>query len=283
MANPPNQTTYIDEVTVTGGTSGLGTASTFNLNAKARHLLALIVSAGDTVYTAAEGTAGGQVQIVSASLGLADQRFLTGPFNSSGPATNSSGQGMVPDVIPLEELIAPKGNEQISLAFGSSGDTITTGHSAMLAVMYCQDTPPDYWQRNFPEVLAARGGYQAEAEQLTTTATSLTAISIPSWVTELVASRSIIEKADAITAGQIGQNVMILLSTIPDVAPMKFISNTEGATLGTPVGTGQYEIFQPFVPFYMRSPGGTQTVTPQANLVAAVSTGNDVAFGVSWR
>lgn len=278
-----NPTTYTDEVTVTGGTGGLGTASNFNLNSKARHLLALHVSACDTVYTTAEGTAGGQVQVVSASLGLADQRFLTGPYNSSGPATNGSGQGMIVDVIPFEELVAPKGNEQISLAFGTSGDTVTTGHSAMLGVQYCQDYPPVYWRDNFPAVCAARGGYQVEAEQLTTTATSLTAISIPSWVSEIIAARSLVIKADAITGGQYEQNVMALLSTIPDVAPMKIISNSEGSTLGTPVGTGQYNDVNPFIPIYILNPGGTQTITPQANLVAAVSTGNDVALGLSWR
>lgn len=279
-----NQTTYLDGIfAITGGTGGLGTASSFNLNSQAKHLLALVVSACDTVYTAAEGTAGGQVQIQSASLGLADQRFLTGPYNTSGPATNGSGQAMVQDIIPFEELLPVQGNESISIAFGTSGDTVTTGHSAMVGIMFCQDYPPPYWSLQFPLPVSARGGYQVEAEQLTTTATNLTAISIPSWVTEIIANRSVVAKADAITGGQYEQAYFNFLSTIPNVAPMKLPTNSDGSTLGTPVGTGIYHDEIPMLPIYVKSSGGTQTITPQVNLIAAVTTGNDVAFGVSWR
>lgn len=122
-----------------------------------------------------------------------------------------------------------------------------------------------------------------EAEQLTTTATNLTAISIPSWVREIVSCRANDEKADAITGGQYEQGYFVVQSTIPDIAPMKIPTNSDGSTLGTPVGTGLYHDTLPWIPIYFLNPGGTQTITPQINLVAAVTTGNDVAFGVGWR
>ena len=65
--NVVNQTTYIELAKVTGGTAGLsGTATNINLNSKAKNLLALLVSAGDTVITTAEGSSG-MIQIQSPS------------------------------------------------------------------------------------------------------------------------------------------------------------------------------------------------------------------------
>lgn len=281
MANP---TTYSQVTALTGGTSGtFGTPVTSNLTSNARHLLAIVYSACDTVFTAAEGTAGDQLQFVSASLGVADQRFLVGPWNSSGPATNSSGQAMVQDIIPLEELLPVQGNEAYTFALATSGDTITTGHAALAALMFCQDLPPDHWRKQFPLPYSARGGYQVEAEQLTTTQTALTAISVPSWATETVAVRANVEKADAITAAQYEQGYFALTSSIPNIAPAQIPTNSDGSTLGTPVGTGMYHDSLPFIPYYIALPGGTQTITPNINLTAAVSTGNDVAFGITWR
>jgi hypothetical protein len=283
-----NQTTYTDLVHVTGGTAGLsGSPSTLTLSAQAAHLLAVIVSACDTVFTTAESGGGGQVQIVSSSLGLADQRFLTGPYVSSGPATNSSGQGMVQDIIPFEEPAGLSGaslaNTPISIDFGTAGDSVTTGQSAMVAMMYCQDRPPAYWLGQFPLPTFARGGYQVEAEQLTTTATNLAAIQIPAWAREIISSRSVVLKADAITTAEYEQAYFVLNSTIPNIAPLKLPTNSEGAALGTPVGTGQYNDAIPQIPIYVSVPQGNQTITPQVNLIHAVTTGNDVAFGVSWR
>jgi len=281
MANP---TTYVQQLLLTGGTTAntFGTTVNINLNAFARHLLAIIYSAGDSAFTTAESPGGSQLQYVSASLGVADQRFLVGPWNTSGPATNSSGQSMVQDIIPLEELLGPTGNEQVSFALAPN-DTITTGHKAQIGLMYCQDYPPDYWKKQFPAPMAVRGGYEVGAEQLNTTATTLTAISIPSWVREIVSCRSVVQKADAITTAEYEQGYFTVLSTIPNVAPMSIPTNTGGAALGTPVGTGMYDDWMPQIPIYFQNPGGTQTITPQINLTNTVSTGNDVAFGVGWR
>ena len=279
-----NPTTYVENVKLTGGTTGgtFGTAVSINLNSKARNILGLIYSGCDTVFTTAQGNGGDQLQISSSSLGITSQILQVGPYNTSGPATNSSGQSNVVDVIPFEALIKPKGNEQITFSL-ASGDTITTGHAGILGVMYCQDLPPTYWCNRFPVPVAFRGGYVSEAQQLTTTATALTAISIPSWVNEIVACRAIVLKSGAITTAQYEQGYFSLLSTIPDIAPMKIPTNSDGAALGTPVGTGMYHDSMPYIPIYFLNPGGTQTITPTINLTAAVSTGNDVSFGAYWR
>jgi hypothetical protein len=274
----------VQQFNLTGGTTAatFGTTVNQNLNAFGRHLLAIIYSAGDTVYTTAQSPGGDTLQYSSPSLGVANQQFLVGPWNTSGPATNSSGQSMVQDLIPIEEILPPQGNEQISFALAPNA-TITTGHVAQVGLMYCQDYPPMYWRQQFPEPYSMRGGFEVGAQQLTTVATSLTAISIPSWVREFVACRSVIQKAGAITTGQSGQAVFNVLSTIPNVAPMTIPTNTQGATLGTPVGTGLFDDWMPWIPIYFLNPGGTQTVTPQVTLINAVSTGNQVAFGLGWR
>ncbi len=280
----PNPTTYCKQTSITGGTTGgvFGTAVTNNLNAFGRHLLGIFYTSGDSVYTTAQSPGGNALQFQSASLGTTDQRFLTGPWNTSGPATNSSGQSMTQDIIPLEEILAPQGNEQFQFAEAPNG-TITTGHSAIASLLYCQDYPPAYWRSQFPLPMAMRGGFQSESQVLTSAVVNLTALSIPSWVREIVACRSIVQKAGAITTGQYEQGYFTVLSTIPNVAPMEIPTNTQGATLGTPVGTGMYDDSMPWLPIYFLNPGGTQTITPAASLAATVSTGNDMAFGVGWR
>jgi len=275
-------TTYIDELTLISGTAKdtFGTALTFNLNSKARRVLALIASGCDTIYTAATGGYGIQLQVQSSSLSLADQRFLTGPWASSGAATNSSGQGMVPDLIPVDWPAA--GNEAITFATAPTV-AATTGISTILGIMYCDVLPPADWCGQFPLELMAKGGYVVDAQQLSIARTALAAINIPTWASEIIAARGVALKAGAITAGQSVQAYFEITSTIPDVTPMKIVTNSEGATLGTPVGTGQYNDAMPWTPIYFQNPGGTQTLTPYVDLVAAVSTGNEVLFGVEWR
>ena len=281
MTNP---TTYVQELLLTGGTAAatFGTSVTVNLNSKANNLIGFIYSACDTVYTTAQGTAGDQLQFNSPSLGISNQTWSVGPWNSSGPATNSSGQCMVQDIIPVEAFVNPKGNEALTFALAANA-AITTGHSAVLGVQYSQDLPPPYWMQAYPSISFARGALVAEAQQLTTTATNLAALSIPSWWSEVIACRSVDMKTLAITAAQYEQAYFNVFSTIPDVAPMQIPTNSMGSSLGTPVGTGMFDDVMPQIPLYFETPGGTQTVTPQVNLIGAVSTGNNVAFGIMGR
>lgn len=273
--------TYVDEVTLTGGTTkdNFGTAVTLNLNSKARWLIGLITSGGDTTITTAEGGAT-QLQVNSSSLGIANQTFLVGGYISSGPATNSSGQGGVAEILPFSWQCG--GNEALAYSAAPTA-TKTAGQSVMVGTIYCDMLPPADWQGQFPLIVAVKGGFVVDATQTTTTRTALNAITIPTWARELVGIKAVTEKYGAITAGQYQQVVYEVTSTVPDITPMKIPSNTEGATLGTPVGTGQYNDRIDPIPVYYALPGGTQTLTPYVNLVAAVTASNSVEFGTYWR
>lgn len=275
--------TYIDEVTLTGGTikDTFGPAQTINLNSKARRLLALITSGCDTVYTTAEGGVT-QLSLTSSSLSISDQRFLTGPYISSGPAINASAQDSIQEIIPFDTLRSPQGNEAIALSAAPSA-TKTTGVSLMVGLMYCDQLPPADWRGQFPLVVPMKGGFVVDATQTTTTRTALTAMSIPTWANELIGVKATTYKYGAITAGQYEQVVFEVTSTIPDVTPMKIPSNSQGSTLGTPVGTGASDVTNPIIPVYIDLPGGTQTLTPYVNLVAAVTASNSVNFAAYWR
>jgi hypothetical protein len=275
-------TTYLDIApTITSGTTAatFGTGQNLTLNAKARRVIALVNSGCDTVYTTAEGS-NIILRIDSSSLGLSDQRMSVGPYITSGPATNSSGQSMAPEIFPLDWECF--GNEVITLSTALTA-TNTTGKSNLIGLEYVDTLPPADWIRAFPDQVAAKGGYVASGSQLTTTRTALTAINIPTWVSELTSMKAVSLKTAAITAGQYEQLYMEVTSSIPDITPMKIMSNSDGSTLGTPVGTGLYHEQLKYTPIYIRNVGGAQTITPYVNLTAAVSTGNAVSFGVNWR
>lgn len=286
---------YSDEVTLTSGTvaGAFGTAGTVTLNSQARRILAILNSGCDTVYTTAEGSAV-ILRLNSSSLGISDQRYEVGPYITSGPATNSSGQEMVPEIIPVD--IPCSGNEVISLDTALTV-TNTTGKSNMVSLLYTDGlpglngaapvlgsyAPPTDWLSRFPNVVPNRGGYVSTASQLTTNRTALTAINIPSWATEIIAVKATDLKTGAITAGQSAQFVAELVSTIPNVSPLKIPSNSLGPTLGTPVGTGMFLQLAPWIPVHIKCTGKNETITPYVNLVAAVSTGNNVSVAAMWR
>lgn len=287
---------YADEVTLTSGTTkdSFGTAGTITLNSVARRILGIVHSGCDTTYTAAQGESGDRLQLNSSSLGIADQEFAIGPYNSSGPATNSSGQNMEQEIIPLD--IKCSGNEVLSFSTAPT-TTITTGHSNMVTVLYTDGmsgannaapvqgsyAPPQDWLAKFPLTVPARGGYVTDASQLTTTRTNLTNITVPSWVQEIIAVKCIDQKTGAITAGQSEQAVIEITSTIPNTAPIKIPTNSQGATLGTPVGTGMFDNQIPWIPIHIKGTGKNETLTPFVNLVNAVSTGNNISVGFLWR
>lgn len=274
---------YSDEVTITGGTSvdTFGTAGSITLGNQARRILGIITSACDTVYTAAQG-ASEQLQVVSSSLSIADTRFKVGPFATSGPATNSSGQGNIPEVIPLD--IPCAGGEVLNFKTAPS-TAVTTGRSRMVQLLYtdANPAPPADWLARFPNCVPARDGFTVDAAQLTTTRTALSNITVPSWAKEIIGIKVTDIKTGAITAAQYEQIYVEITGTIPNITPNKWISNSLGATLGTPVGTGAYDSLMPYLPMWIPLSGRTETITPYVNLVGAVSTGNEVSVGLLWR
>ena len=177
---------------------------------------------------------------------------------------------------------ATQGNEAITFTTAVTA-AATTGTSNMIALMYYDNPPPGDWRRQFPLVVPALGGYIAAASQLTTTNTALTTINVPTWVNQFTASKALALKTGAITAAQYDQAYFNLTSSIPDITPMKVISNSLGSTLGTPVGTGMYHDRVDYCPLYFENTGGAQTLIPNVNLINAVSTGNEVIFAIQWR
>ena len=275
--------TYIDEATLTGGVTKdtFGTASTFYLNSKARRVIALLTSGCDTTITTAEGGST-QLQVNSSSLGLADQRFQVGPYNEgSATATNIANQVSGQETIPVDWPCG--GGEAIAVAAAPTC-TKTVGVSLMTGIMYCDVLPPTDWRSQFPLPVPVKGGFVVDASQATTTRTALTAVSIPTWAQEFVGVKATVLHSASLTAGQSNQVVFEVTSTLPDITPMKIPSNSSGPTLGTVTmfpGGGHDQV--PIIPVYYKLPGGTQTITPYVNLVAAVTASDSVNFAAYWR
>lgn len=258
-----------------------GTAVTLTLNSKARKIHAIINVGSDPTYTTAEGGAS-VIRLNSTSIqGLANRDFLSGPVTTSGPATNSSGQGMIQDIIPLDLDVS--GNEDIDVSAYPT-TTLTTARLHEVGILYSDGSVPSDWLMKFPNPLPMKGADEVNASQLTTTETGLTAITVPSWAKALVAVRPIVHKTGAITAAEEVQGFFRLTSTIADFGVQEFPTNALGATLGTPVGTGMYhDRIPPWIPIYIPTTGKNESVTPAINLRTAVTTANRVTFGLAWR
>ena len=273
---------YSDEVTITSGTTAdaFGTAGTITLGNQARRLIALIHSACETVYITAEGGSS-ILQVTSKSLGMTDTRFGVGPYISSGPATNAEGNADQQEVIPLD--IPCTGGEVVSFA-AAPISTVSNARSHMVQLLYVDGImPPLDWLSRFSNIVPAKDGYETDAQQLTTTRTALTAITVPSWAKEITGVKASITKTGAITAAQYDQAVIELTGTIPNMTPQKWITNSIGATLGTPVGVGSNYNQVVHIPAWIPLSGRTETITPYVNLVSAVSTGNKVSVSLQWR
>lgn len=277
-------TTFSDAVTTTSGTTAGAFGTTQNLTvAKVDsriQFVGLTIAGCDTVITTAEGS---QVIVAvnSPSLQLADQRFGTGPYITSGPATNSSGQAMNQEITPINWIAG--GNEIIGFSTAVSA-TNTTGKLNNICAMYSDtNLPPSDWRADYPAAAPSRGGYVSSAIQATTTRTALTAITVPTWVQEFVAYKASLLKTGAVVTAQSVLGLFDLTSSIPNIAPMKFTSNGEGATLGTPVGTGYYHEELRALPVWFQNLGGSQTITPNITLNNAVTNGPSSTFGIYWR
>jgi hypothetical protein len=277
-------TTYSDAVSTTSGTA----ASTFGTGQNLTvakvdsriQFLGLTVAGVDTVITTAEGS-NIILRVDSPSLQRADQRFETGPYITSGPGTNSSGQVMNAEITPVNWTAG--GNEIITFSTAVSAAN-TTGKLNNVCAMY-SDTglPPNDWRADYPSAAPTRGGYVSTATQATVARTALTAITVPTWVQEMVAYKASALKTGAVVTAQSILGLFDLTSSIPNIAPMKFTTNGGGATLGTPVGTGYYHEELRQLPLYFENVGGSQTITPNITLNNAVTNGPSCTFGIYWR
>lgn len=276
-------TTYTDFVPViTSGTTQntYGTAVNLTLNDRAQFIIGMVVSGCDTIYTTAQG-AGTLLQVSSNSLNKPTQTFLTGPWTTSGPATNGSGQGMIPDIIRLGWACGP--NAVVTFAAART-QTVTTGASIMVSLIYSDGTPPSDFLTAFPDVLGANGGVSTFNGQLTVARTALPVIVVPKWARAVVGYRVTALKTGAITAGQSDQCIVDFQYSQAGVQPQIIPSNSIGATLGTPVGNGLYHDWIPFIPSYVPLTGtGDVNVTPYVTLMNAVSTGNGIAVSIIFR
>lgn len=265
------------------GTTGgaYGTPVNLTLDTEAEHIFALIVSGVDPIYTTAEG-AHGQLRVNSKSLGINQELFPVGPYTTSGPGTNGSGQAMIQEVIKVDWPC--NGGETLSFDVAPT-NTITTARLYEVMVMYINKgaRPPSDWIDKFPDCVAFKGSQVVNAQQLTTTRTALANIVIPAWAKEIVAIKSIILKTGAITAGEECLGYFEIQGTIRGIANQHYPTNGLGATLGTPVGTGMYHDSLPWIPVWIPMKGKDETLTPWINLRTAITTDNQVHFAIAYR
>jgi len=277
-------TIYCDNASLTSGTTvdTFGTGVNIILNASAKKIIGVITVSYDSVFTAAEGSAT-RLRLNSSGvpkLAAIDQ--LIGCLETSGPATNSSGQSCTQQTTPLD--FDTVGGETITIDAAPT-TTITTGRRIQVGLLYRNsDSSKDVEDQIGNDNIAdAKGFTSVDASQLTTTATALTAITIPGWAREIIGCKAVVHKSGAITTGESVGGFFGLTSTIPDIGVQNYPTNGLGATLGTPVGTGMYDNKIPWLPMSIKTPGKDATVTPTINLRSAVTTANRVAFCLAWR
>src|SRR5712664_1702056 len=277
-------TIYCDNASLTSGTTvdTFGTGVNIILNASAKKIIGVITVSYDSVFTAAEGSAT-RLRLNSSGvpkLAAIDQRI--GCLETSGPATNSSGQSCTQQTTTLD--FDTVGGETITIDAAPT-TTITTGRRIQVGLLYRNsDSSKDVEDQIGNDNIAdAKGFTSVDASQLTTTATALTAITIPGWAREIIGCKAVVHKSGAITTGESVGGFFGLTSTIPDIGVQNYPTNGLGATLGTPVGTGMYDNKIPWLPMSIKTPGKDATVTPTINLRSAVTTANRVAFCLAWR
>jgi hypothetical protein len=275
-------------IAVSGGTTAgaYGTAVDLELDNYAKQLIALMVIGVDATVTAAEGSVS-QLRVTSKDLGYADQVFPIGPIQTSGPATNHSGYSSILEIIPLDWPTT--GKETLNIDIAPQGASTAAKLFEVAALWSDELGPPDDWIRRFPRPVPFRGGDMVGAQQLTTVRTALTAIKTPNWAKEIVAVKGQITKTGAITAGEECLGYFDLTTTLKGTAPQQYpVVFAQGATLGTPVGTGQQAIATPWIPTHIPlgdAQGRVQqeTITPYINLRTAITTDARVSFAIAWR
>lgn len=261
-----------------GTTAGTyGTSVSVSLPSEAKYLLGLDIVGVDPTYTTAEGAAA-VVRLKSNSF-QGDFQLLTGPYTTSGPATNSSGQTMETDSIALI-VDGLGGGDSVSVAVTPTA-TITTARLYEAVLISSDQAPPQEWYAYCNDGAGPfRWASCAMSAQTTTARTGLTTtgdlevpIKVPNWVRAIRGVRAIFLKNGAITAGEELLAYYDLMNTsLQKIGDQTFLSNGLGATLGTPVGTGMAHDYVPWQRCVIPIGGKNQTITPSINVRTAVTT-----------
>lgn len=274
---------HCTRIAVAGGTSDktYGSKVDLDMESYSRQAVALLCIGADATNTAAEGSSQ-FIRVNCKSLGIVDSVIPVGPYQSSGPATNSSGYPSELQIIPVDWPL--KGKEKFKIDIAPRGDS-TVAKLYEVAMLWADSQgPPDDWKLKFPNVLPMTGSDAVGAKQISTTRTALDTIEIPDWAKEIIAVQALAYKTGAITAAEEGLGYVDFKLTIKGVAPQEYpVSWAHGATLGTPVGVGQAALNPPWIPTHIPLSGKTETLSPFINLRTAVTTDFDVAFAVKWR
>tara|TARA_Y100000310_G_C20671697_1_gene810659 strand:+ start:373 stop:1203 length:831 start_codon:yes stop_codon:yes gene_type:complete len=270
-------------IAVAGGTADQDYGSKVDLDMEtySAQAVALICIGADATATAAEGQAG-MLRINCSSLGLVDQVIPIGPYQTSGPATNHSGYPCEASIIPVDWAL--NGKEKFKVDIAPRGlSTVAKLYEVAMLWSDNKGQPKD-WKEKFPNVLPMTGGDMVGAKQITTTRTALNTIEIPDWAKEIIAVQALIMKVGAITAAEEAIGYVDFTSTLSGIAPQEYpVSFAQGATLGTPVGGGQFALNPPWIPTHIPLTGKTETIRPFINLRTAVTTDCDVSFAIKWR
>ena len=280
---------HSSRVAISGGTLAetFGTAVDIDLPSNAKKIIAIVNSGADPTTTTAEGAA--QIlRVNSDSLSLVNQQFPVSPYLSSGPSTNNDGSGSVATIIPVawgsDQKPVKGATISIDIAPTAAVTVAFLHETALLWEDFETPTPQD-WNLKFPNIVPVVGGQLDAAQQLTTTRTALAALTIPSWIREIVGFKAGMVKEGAITASEEILGFIEMTSSIPSISPLDIpVLNATGGSLGTPAGGhGIYFDDIPWLPIYIKGTGKQETITPFINMRTAVTTGNNVFVAVAYR
>jgi len=283
--------TYCQRLGLSSGTTAdtFGTSGTVTFPSNVSRLWGIIDTIVDATYTTAEGSAI-EIRFNSGDIPLGNQVYLGGVLETSGPATDGSGQAGIQHFRGLD--IPVVGNNSLTVDLAPT-TTISVARLAELGILTASGSPDAQWWSSARSgmVPPIKGAGTVSFSQTTTTATDLTAITVPGSAPgggptrAIVGCTPILHKTGARTAGEEVLGFIQLNSTINDIGTQNYPTNGQGATLGTPVGTGMSNdsLLDAECPLYVPMTGKNETVTGRINLRTAVTTANRGALTVFWN
>lgn len=275
---------------VTAGTPG--TAVSIAYGDDAVKTVALILNSAEHTPTTAEGHVG--CMIAEANGWPWPLRFIIPPIVNSGPATNQFGYTCLQDVIPVELAGSP--NMLVKFK-GFASSTATVAPVVECGVLYAGDGGVSKRFLDRLRLLSALDpvtwmdyGYftkgaatVANAENLIVT-DPVAGIQLPGEVKEITAGRFVFYKHGAITASEEITGFVRFKSDISKLGPMDIPVNAISGTLGTPVGSGQWDNSIPWIPLDIENKSnGVRRLTPYAVTSIAVTANMGAAIALAGR